>query len=311
MRRIWPFRHAGLKLLSLALALLLWMVVSGEETVERGLRVPLELQQVPAGLELTGDIPTTVDVRVRGSSGTLSRVAAGDVVAILDLRTARAGQRLFPLTPDQMRVPFGIEVVQITPSAVAMAFERSAARQVRVVPAVYGRPAPGYVVGAKTADPKTVEVVGPESAVANVTEVLTEPVPVSGARERVVATVVLGLVDPSLRLKDVRSAEVTVEIVPAPLERVLHTRPVHLRGLGPNLEAQAVPATVDIAFRGPRESLNRLPGDAIVLYIDLTGLGVGEYSGLDVHAESPPDIGVTRIQPASVQVTVKVLRGKQ
>jgi YbbR domain-containing protein len=190
-----------------------------------------------------------------------------------------------------------------------MAFERSASRQVRVVPAVDGRPAPGYVVGAKTADPKTVEVVGPESAVGSVTEVLTEPVPVSGARERVVATVVLGLVDPSLRLKNERSAEVTVEIVPAPLERVLHTRPVHLRGLGPNLEAQAVPATVDIALRGPRESLNRLQGDAIVLYIDLTGLGVGQYSGLDVHAESPPDIGVTRIQPASVQV--KVLRGKQ
>ena len=63
------------------------MVVSGEETVERGLRVPLELQQFPAGLELLGDVPATVDVRVRGASGTLSRVGAGDVVAVLDLRT--------------------------------------------------------------------------------------------------------------------------------------------------------------------------------------------------------------------------------
>jgi len=39
-----------LKALSVGLALLLWMVVSGEETVERGLRVPLELQQLPPGL---------------------------------------------------------------------------------------------------------------------------------------------------------------------------------------------------------------------------------------------------------------------
>src|SRR5207302_56403 len=44
-RVFWPFGHLGLKLLSFGLALLLWMVVSGEETVERGLRVPLELQQ--------------------------------------------------------------------------------------------------------------------------------------------------------------------------------------------------------------------------------------------------------------------------
>ncbi len=67
------------------------MVVAGEETVERGLRVPLELQQFPAGLELQGDVPSTVDVRVRGASGTLSRVGPGDIVAVLDLRTARAG----------------------------------------------------------------------------------------------------------------------------------------------------------------------------------------------------------------------------
>ena len=67
------------------------MVVSGEETVERGLRVPLELQQFPAGLELQGEAPSTVDVRVRGASGALSRVGAGDVVAVLDLRGARAG----------------------------------------------------------------------------------------------------------------------------------------------------------------------------------------------------------------------------
>ena len=161
MAPIWPFRHLGLKVLSLGLALLLWMVVSGEETVERGLRVPLELLQVPAGLELTGEVPATVDVRVRGASGTLSRVSTGDVVAVLDLRTARSGRRLFPLTPDQVRVPFGVEVVQVQPSAIAMAFESSASRQVPVVPAVDGRPAPGYVVGQMTADPKTVEVIGP------------------------------------------------------------------------------------------------------------------------------------------------------
>ena len=73
---VWPFRHFGLKLLSLGLALLVWMVVSGEETVERGLRVPLELQQVPPGLELLDEVPATVDVRVRGASGALGRVGA-------------------------------------------------------------------------------------------------------------------------------------------------------------------------------------------------------------------------------------------
>jgi YbbR domain-containing protein len=303
MRRIWPFRHVGLKALSLVLALLLWMIVSGEETVERGLRIPLEIQQVPTGLELAGDIPTTVDVRVRGASGTLSRVSAGDVVAVLDFRTARAGRRLFPLTPEQVRVPFGVEVVQLTPPAIAMAFEPSASRQVPVVPAVDGRPAPGYIVGTATADPKTVEVVGPESVVKRATEVLTEPVSVAGAREKVKDNVALGLLDPSLRLKNVRAATVTVQIVPAPLERVLHSRPVHLRGLPSGLQAQAIPATVDVTVRGSREALSRVEADDIVAHIDIAGLGAGEYS-LDVHADSPPDVGVIRMEPASVKVRI-------
>jgi len=70
-----------------------------------------------------------------------------------------------------------------------------------------------------SADPKEVEVIGPESAVRRVTEALTEPVSVSGARDHVRQSVILGLIDPSLRLKNARAATVTVQIVPAPLER--------------------------------------------------------------------------------------------
>jgi YbbR domain-containing protein len=299
----WPFRHFGLKVLSLGVAVLLWMIVSGEETVERGLRVPLELQQVPAGLELLGEVPATVDVRVRGASGTLSRVGTGDVIAVLDLRVARAGRRLFPLTPEQMRVPFGVEVVQITPSAVAMAFEPSASREVPIVPAVDGKPAPGYVIGTMSAEPRTVEVIGPESAVKRATEVLAEPISVTGAKAPVRETVFLGLLDPSLRLKTARSASVAVQIVPAPLERTLRNRPVHLRNAGPNLEAQAVPAAVELTLRGNRDPLNHVDADDIVAFIDLAGLGPGQYS-LPVHADSSIDVGITRIEPASVEVRI-------
>ena len=98
MRRLWPFRNFGLKLLSVAIGVLLWISVSGEEIVERGLRAPLELQQFPVGLEIQGEAPSTVDVRVRGTSGALSRVAAGDIVAVLDLHAVRGGQS--PLRDD-------------------------------------------------------------------------------------------------------------------------------------------------------------------------------------------------------------------
>ena len=86
-----PFRHLGLKVLAIMLASVLWFTVAGEHVVERSLRVPLAVRNLPPNLEIVGDLPEAVDVRVRGSAAQLSRLDAGDVVAMLDLATARTG----------------------------------------------------------------------------------------------------------------------------------------------------------------------------------------------------------------------------
>ena len=107
--------HLGLKFVSIALAALLWVAVAGEQTVERALRIPLEFTNLPAQLEVVGDAPAVVDVRVRGSSGALNRIAGGELVAVLDLRSARTGRRLFHLGGADVRTPFGVDVVQVNP----------------------------------------------------------------------------------------------------------------------------------------------------------------------------------------------------
>jgi YbbR domain-containing protein len=300
---MWPFRHIGLKLLSVAIAVLLWMAIAGEETVERGLRVPLELQQFPAGLELLGDVPTTADVRVRGAAGTLSRVALGDIVAVLDLRSAKAGERLFHLTPDQVRVPFGVEVVQVSPATVAVAFEQTASRNIPIKPAIEGKPAAGYTVGKATADPPTVDVVGPESAVRRVTEALTEPVSVAGAMRPVQETVTVGTLESTVRVKTQGTTKVTVQIVPAPLEQTVRDRPVHLRNLPANLTATVMPSKVDVTLRGSREALSRIQPDEATAFVDVTDLGAGKYM-LPVNADSSRDAGVARIDPPAVEVRI-------
>src|SRR3954471_18797742 len=136
-------RHVGLKMVSIGLAALLWLVVSGEQIVERSLRIPLEFTNLPSRLEVVGGPPDMVEVRIRGSAGGLSRVAAGELVAVMDLRSARPGERLFHLAGNDVRAPFGIEVVQVTPSSVSIRFEQSVTKRVRIAPAVQGDPAAG------------------------------------------------------------------------------------------------------------------------------------------------------------------------
>lgn len=299
----WPFRHFGLKTLSVGLAVLLWLFVSGDEVVERGLRVPLEFQQFPDGLEMMGEAPSLVDVRVRGASSALSQLGPGDIVAQLDLKSAGAGRRLYQLTPEQVRVPYGVQVVQITPPTLALAFETSLTRSVPVVPAVEGDPSPGFVVGQVVVDPPTVEVVGPKSSVERVTEALTEPVSVGGASASVADSVTVGFQDASLRLKTPRQARVTVEIIPGPVERTLRERPVHLEHLREHLIARPIPNAVDVVLRGSREGVNRVQSEDVTATVDVAGLGPGTYT-LPVHVANPARAGIARILPATIQVQI-------
>jgi YbbR domain-containing protein len=302
--RYHPFRHLGLKILAIALASLLWLTVAGEHVVERSLRVPLEFRNIPEAVEIVGNTPDSVDVRLRGSSAVLSRLQAGDIVAVLDLSGARTGSRLFHIRSDEVRAPFGVEVAQVVPATLGLELEKSARRKVPVMPAIEGEPTPGFVVGSYVADPATVEIVGPDSHVRQVAEATTEPVSVRDARARIHDKVTIGVVDASVRLVQAQSANVTVEIWPAPVERRLPDVPVRWRNLGTGLRAQMSPQLVHVTVRGSKDPLAGLRSDSVQAFVDLAGLGAGRYN-LRVQVDPAGSFGVVAIDPAVVSVTIK------
>src|SRR5437764_178747 len=83
---------------------------------------------------------------------------------------------------------------------------------VPVVPATQGEPAPGFVAGRVSAEPATVDIVGPDTRVRQIAEATTEPVSIAGARSRVRDVVTVGVVDSSVRLLQPQSATVIVEV---------------------------------------------------------------------------------------------------
>ena len=93
--------------------------------------------------------------------------------------------------------------------------------------------------GGMTAEPATVEVVGPESRVRQLTEATTEPVSVAGSRERVSRRRHRrGCRCRGAARHSRQSATVIVEILPAPVERELAGVPVRWRNLGGGLAAR-------------------------------------------------------------------------
>lgn len=299
-----PFKHLWLKVLAVLLASLLWLTVAGEHVVERTMRVPLELRNVPEQLEIVGDPPMTVDVRVRGSSAVLGRMDPGEVVAIVDLEGARPGSRLFHLRTDEVRGPYGVDVAQITPATIALSLEKSGRKAVPVIAAVEGEPAPGFVTGRSSVTPATVEVLGPESRLRDLTSATTEAVSVAGQRTSVSDVVTIGVSDSALRLAETQTATVAVEILPAPVERDIAGVPVRWRNLGAGLTARVQPSVTRVTVRGRRQALDSMRAELIEAFVDLAGLGPGQYN-LRVQIDPTQNFGVHATDPAVVQVTIK------
>ena len=295
------FRHFGLRVVSLMLAVLLWWLVAGQREAERSLRVPLEYRNVPDQIELLGAPVNLVDVRLRGSSVALAQLRGIDLVAVIDLRGARPGRRLFHLLPGDVVVPTGINVLQVSPPTLSLTFEGTAVRTVPVVPDIDDEPAAGYEVTRVSSDPPTVEVAGPASEVASVTEATTEPVSVRGATRQVLDTVTIGVPDSNVRLRNPRDAIVTVEIRPIAVERAVSQVPVELRHAKAGLRATAEPATVIVHVRGAASALSALHATDFGLYVDVAGLARGRYN-LPVRFDPLQTVSIQRVEPPQLDV---------
>lgn len=290
-------QNLALKAISLLLAVLLWVAIAAEKTSEIALSAPVELQNVPKDLELTGDTVNTVEVRLRSSPGIIERLGPGEVAARIDLRGAGEGERIIHLTEKAIRVPFGIKVVRINPSILTISLERTIQKLVPVRPRTVGRPAKGYEIAELLSDPPEVRIVGPRSRVQDVESAYTEPISIEGAQLGVTESVSLGIPDPGLRIEGQSRVRVSAKIREVPERRTLGGLAVEVRGTA----TAARPASVDVILSGPPSAIARLkPGD-VKAYVDGAALVASGRAPVAVElAPGLAGISVERISPDAV-----------
>ncbi len=114
--RRWILHNWHLKLFALLAAFLLWSTYTSEPAAEIAYVVPLEFRNVPAQLELSGDLPAQVRLRVRGRSALLRRLSPADLGISVNLAGAPPGELFIRLTPDMVETPYGATIVRIAPA---------------------------------------------------------------------------------------------------------------------------------------------------------------------------------------------------
>lgn len=116
----WLTYRLGAKALALGVAIGLWIAVAGQQSTEMALTVPIEYQRIASGVELRGEIPAEVGVRLRGSQLALAALRASSVRLHVSLDRVRDGLNYIALTAHHLDLPPGVELTDLRPAFLAI-----------------------------------------------------------------------------------------------------------------------------------------------------------------------------------------------
>ncbi len=174
--RNWP-----LKLLSLVLAFLLWLMLIPEEKIfsEKTMTVALETRNLSADFEIVEKPQATIDVTLRAPNRLLSQITPAGIRAILNLEKATINQEDYPLNPDMIIVPPEAKVVLVMPNKVRLKLEKSVEILMDVSPALIGKVKEGLKIARLELVPSKVLVRGPQSKIKPKDVIRTSPIDIT------------------------------------------------------------------------------------------------------------------------------------
>jgi YbbR domain-containing protein len=300
----WLFDNLGLKIFALLLALLLYLHVYTDRTVEETLYFPLQLEQLPDSLTLASTPPASVGVRLRGTGKQLLRLRYFKPPFKLSLAAVTPGtfQRALAATDVPLAGTGDVSVIGvIDPAELRIDVARRAVRDVPVVVPVTGVPARGRLVsGPIEIRPAGVRLSGPAPWVARQETLRTEAISIAGRRDTL-ELVQAVTAPPAWAHATPGSVFVRVPIEEA-AERTFSLQ-VEVRGIRPELRADPHPSTIDVTWRGPASLAAGVDAQANRAVVDAARRGRGQFT-LRFTLEGPD---ADLLVPASDSVRV-VLR---
>ena len=178
--------NLGLKISAVLISLFLWFFVTSRGQSEISLDVPLEFKNIPSDIGIVNTSIKTVGVTVRGHERPMKNLKASDVRVYVDLNKAKKGEDLFYVNKDDVKLPYALSVMNITPSTVKIKLDATTSGTVLVTPVLTGEPRKGFFVSSVKVEPKTVVIRGLMSDVRKLHIVHTEPLDITDSNGTII-----------------------------------------------------------------------------------------------------------------------------
>ncbi len=115
-RELLPRSNLGLRLLSLVIAVVLFLVVRGERQVGQRFTVPLEAR-LPVGIVAASPLPPSLTISVFGPWARVRSLRGADIGPVmLDLSSNGPGTTSWFVRAESFHLPTGVHVESIYPS---------------------------------------------------------------------------------------------------------------------------------------------------------------------------------------------------
>jgi YbbR domain-containing protein len=298
-------RDMGLRLISLALAIGLWIFVNaGQHGAIQSFQVPVSYRELPPGFVVTNPHPDFVRIQVSGPRTLLSIIDPTHLTLRLELGNVGIGQASFKIGPDSFPVPRHTEVTGVQPSQIVLDIDKEVTREVPVHLALSGAPGTGYKIASTEVTPATVGIRAPSRVIGHIDQVDTEAVPISGITSELSRSVNLLSPASSVRLK---TDTVTVKITLALVITQKEFQDVPIRVRDTDRKFRIEPHHVNLELSGPLLKLAKIDLKSAV-YVEAAGLGRGSHS-VSVQINLPD--GVTLVHQAPEKVKLRIYDEKR
>lgn len=272
---------------------------------QRMVPVEVDFGTVPEGLEVEAPETSEDEVQVRGPASVVAQVDR--VVALVNIDASGIDfDRPVTVVPvDIEGQPIGVGLVEVDPQTIAVRIDVQAVEETRTVPVrpdIDGTPAPGFALEAFTVSRQVVTLRGLPAVLADIPEIVTEPLSIEGASADEEFEVELVLPDGVELVDGEPQVTVAVTIGPSVSSRTFLVG-VICQNAGSNACLPGI-EQLSLTLSGPGDALSGLSAADLTPILDAGGLAPGSYSLTPIVPGLPDGIELISITPPAVPVAI-------
>jgi len=174
--------NIGLKISAVLISVFLWFFVASRGHSEITLEAPLEFRDIPAELGIVTSSVKTVMLTIRGQERFMKALNASNVRVFIDMSKAKAGEDIYHVNKEDVKLPFAISVSNVDPASIKVKLEERVSKAVPVRVSMIGTPEKGASVSTSV-DPKTVVITGLKSEVQRIRYLTTRDFDITGVKD--------------------------------------------------------------------------------------------------------------------------------